>query len=477
MVTDLSQRFAGALVCLVFLFCMTAYARAESSVERAALVIGIDAYQNVATLQKAGNDARGVAKALDSLGFDVALHIDVDRRALLGAISAFAAGLNEGDEALVYFAGHGVELEGRNYILAADVPALASGDEAFLAGEGIAVDAVLDSLTSRGVAITTLILDACRNNPFEQKGTRSLGSSRGLAPLVAPEGAFILYSASQGEAALDRLSDGDTDPNSVFTRVLLTLLDQPGLPIHVLARTLRQEVQSIAATARHNQRPAYYDEVNGDYVLNRMPSATGQVANEAKPAIVLPTNPEPVGPAADPVAPRTNEEIIRATQAELVRIGCNAGVPDGVSGRRTKTALDLYAMVKGWTTLPGSIGSDALLSALEVETARVCASNWIASRVPMALSGDWVFSMRCPNGLGADGSALLAVDASGRVQGAVTNQSGNTRELAGSIADGKFSGEIDGGTDKPLRFDLGLSDYETRMEGTDAFGCLQTYQR
>lgn len=459
---------------LLFLLIGTNSAYAEGSGQRKALVIGIDAYQNVPTLQKAGNDAKSMAAALETLGFQVALHVDTDRRQFLGALSAFASSLKETDEALLFFAGHGVEFEGRNYLLAADVPALRSGDDAFLAGEGIAVDMILSTVTAPGVSITTLILDACRDNPFAKVGTRSLGSQRGLAQISAPKGVFILYSASQGEAALDRLSDSDDNKNSVFTRVLLDLLAQPEIPIHTLARALRLEVQRIAATVRHDQRPAYYDEIDGEYVLNNsMSTATDKTP---EPAVAPPqTENEPAPPR---VASRTPQEVIRDTQVELGRIGCNAGLPDGVAGQKTRTALEFYAMIKGWgTKLPGDLGSDALLAALEVETDRVCSSSWIAKRVPMALSGDWTFTMRCPNGLGADGSAILVVDAASMVRGAVTNQSGNTRELSGRIANGMFSGEIDGGTDKPLLFDLGLSDYQTRLEGTDAFGCLQTYSR
>lgn len=462
---------------LLLLLFVPIAAQAERASERRALVIGIDAYQNVTRLRKAGNDASSMAGSLRGLGFQVVLHLDTDRRAFLGAVSAFASGLAEGDEALVFFAGHGVEMDGRNYLLAADVPALGSGDDAFLQGEGIAVDMVLDAVTARGVAVTTLILDACRDNPFSQGPTRSLGAGRGLAPVTAPKGTFILYSASHGEAALDRLSDGDPDPNSVFTRVLLGLLAKPGLPVHTLARTLRLDVQRIAATASHEQRPAYYDEIDGDYVLNRLAADTSLQGTVVLPDAVAVPQPQTALSTVAAAPPRTTAEIVMSTQAELVRLGCNAGVPDGVSGRRTRAALDFYAMVKGWPTLPGEIGSDTLLAALEIETERVCASGWIASRVPMALSGDWVFTMRCPNGLGADGSAILAVDAKGNVRGAVTNQTGNSRELSGTIGGGVFSGQIDGGTDKPLRFDLGLSQYETRMEGTDAFGCLQTYLR
>ena len=235
--------------------------------DRHALVIGIDAYENVASLQKARNDAEAVAEALASTGFEVTTLLDADRRSLNRAISDFSASLQQGDEAVFYFAGHGIEVAGRNYLLPSDVPAMRPGDEVFLTSESLAADEILGAIQRSGARVSVLILDACRDNPFPQNGTRSLGQSRGLARLEAPEGAFIMFSAGTGQAALDRLSNDDPNPNSVFTRALLPLLTEPGLPIHEIARRLRREVQTMAETVGHDQRPAYYDEVTGEFIL------------------------------------------------------------------------------------------------------------------------------------------------------------------------------------------------------------------
>jgi uncharacterized caspase-like protein len=136
-----------------------------------------------------------VAAALSGIGFAVTLQQDPDRRALLGGLSSFATTLAEGDEVVVFFAGHGIEMAGRNYLLAAEVPALRTGDEPFLAGEGIAIDLVMDTIRARKVRIATYILDACRDNPFAAQGTRSPGGARGLAVPPAVEGTFVIYSA------------------------------------------------------------------------------------------------------------------------------------------------------------------------------------------------------------------------------------------------------------------------------------------
>jgi len=284
------MRYARSLLILLFscLWASSAFAQ-----DRHALVVGIDRYDNIPSLQKAGNDARAVSDALEQAGFAVTTLIDSDRRDLSRALSRFSASLSPGDEAVFYFAGHGVEVEGRNYLLPADVPGMRPGEELFLINESLAADDVLSAIQSSGARVSVMILDACRDNPFPQTGTRSLGRSRGLARLEAPAGTFILFSAGIGQAALDRLSDEDPDPNSVFTRALLPLLDEPGLPIHEVARRLRREVQDMAESVGHVQRPAYYDEVTGEFVIQ----AAATLPPEPQPEV-------PPAPLADPTPPQ-----------------------------------------------------------------------------------------------------------------------------------------------------------------------------
>ena len=235
--------------------------------DRYALVVGNDAYAELPPLQKAVNDATAVAAALESQGFAVTLLTDAGRRAMTRGLSDLAARIRPGDEALFYFAGHGVEVAGRNYLLPADAPAVKPEEESFLTAESVAADDVVFTLQGRGAAVTVLILDACRDNPFPREGTRSAGSARGLAPIAPPEGSFILFSAGAGQTALDRLGGTDHDPNSVFTRALLPLLARGDLTLPELARLLRGEVEATAATIGHKQRPAYYDELTGDYAI------------------------------------------------------------------------------------------------------------------------------------------------------------------------------------------------------------------
>ncbi|WP_052261793.1 caspase family protein [Leisingera sp. ANG-M1] len=244
-------------------------------ISRRALVIGVDGYQNLAALQKARNDAQAVSNTLAGLGFEVTTLYDASRRDINGAVSTFANQIKPGDEVLFYFAGHGVEVDGRNYLLPSDVPMVNFGDESYLTGESIPAARVLDTFQRKGARSTIMILDACRNNPFPQDGQRSVGGTRGLVRMEPPEGAFILYSAGAGQTALDRLSDVDANPNSVFTRALLSRLQEPGMTLHQLAKQVRRDVQDLAASVNHDQFPAYYDQMSGDMVLRRQVAAQG----------------------------------------------------------------------------------------------------------------------------------------------------------------------------------------------------------
>jgi uncharacterized caspase-like protein len=242
---------------------------ATPSNRRWALVVGVDGYQNLEDLKKARNDAQAVSQALTGLGFEVRTLYDPTRRDMNSAVSTMANQIDPGDEVLFYFAGHGVEVDGRNFLLPSDVPMINLGDESYLTGESIAADRVLDTFQKRGARTTVMILDACRNNPFPSDGKRSVGGARGLVRMSPPEGAFILYSAGAGQTALDRLSDGDADPNSVFTRALLPRLNDPEMSLHQLAKQVRRDVQDLASTVNHDQFPAYYDQMSGDLFLAR----------------------------------------------------------------------------------------------------------------------------------------------------------------------------------------------------------------
>ena len=132
------------------------------------------------------------------------------------------------------------------------------------------VNGVIDRIERRGAQLRVAIVDACRDNPFAPPpGSKGLSYSRGLAPMAPPPaGTFVIFSASAGESALDRLSEADASPNSVFTRVFLPHLKADMTLLDAIKAT-QAEVVSLASAAGRAQKPAYYDEVVGSACLTK----------------------------------------------------------------------------------------------------------------------------------------------------------------------------------------------------------------
>lgn len=265
-----------AILAFAFLVAPVAHAEARSL----ALVIGNDSYANVPWLKKAVNDARAVAAQLESLGFVVREAENLDQRAMSRALVAFAQDLQPGDRAFFFYAGHGFEIGGMNYLLPVDVPAVQSNEQDIIRDAAFPVDRILEGIRERGASVAVLVLDACRDNPFAAAGTRSLPGTRGLARVDAPEGVFVLMAAGAKQAALDRLSDADDNPNSVFTRTFLAELQKPGRTLVQIAKATQVEVKTLAASVGHDQTPAYYDQVIGDVILSDGSAAVAVAATD-----------------------------------------------------------------------------------------------------------------------------------------------------------------------------------------------------
>ena len=238
--------------------------------KRVALVVGINKYDNLPRerqLIKAVNDARAMEAALKSVGFDVIKAEDVGRSTFNQVWQQLLNKVSPGDEVAVFFSGHGVEIDGGNYLVPRDIPAVGSGESRRLKNEAVSFDEMRRDLATHGPKLSLFILDACRDNPFTDARGRSIGGSKGLVPVQAEQGSFVMFAAGARESALDRLSDTDGDPNSVYTRKLLPLLKQPGLQLPVVAQRVRREVSQLATTVGHRQSPAYYDEGADDVCL------------------------------------------------------------------------------------------------------------------------------------------------------------------------------------------------------------------
>jgi hypothetical protein len=231
---------------------------------RKALVIGNDSYKSVSKLLNAREDAKAIASSLISVGYQVTLRLDLNEKDLKSALRAFANQVQGGDEVLFFFAGHGVQLGSTNYLLPIDI---GSESEAQVKDEAIQLQRVLDDMTEKKAKFTLAMIDACRDNPFKSTG-RNIGG-RGLAPTTAATGQMVVFSAGTGQQALDRLGNNDKSKNGVFTRTFLKEMQKPGVSIDRIVKNVRNEVAELARTVGHEQVPAIYDQVLGDFYFKK----------------------------------------------------------------------------------------------------------------------------------------------------------------------------------------------------------------
>ena len=242
-----------------------ALAPAPVMANRKALLIGNDAYANVSRLETARADANALARVLGELGYKVTLRLDLDERAMKSALRQFRSEVEGGDEVVFFFAGHGVQIGGSNYLLPTDIR---KESEEQVRDDGIPLQRVLEELAERRVKLTVAMIDACRDNPFPKAAGRSIGT-RGLAPTTAATGQMVIFSAGAGQQALDRLGPQDRDPNGLFTRTLLREIRTPGMRVDNVIREVRKKVVESARTIGHEQVPAIYDQVVGDFYFVR----------------------------------------------------------------------------------------------------------------------------------------------------------------------------------------------------------------
>jgi len=257
------------LFCLLFSLSHAALATAE---KRVALVIGNDAYQGVPKLEKAANDATAVGKELAKVGFEVMSYTNLDRRSMNRAINKFIEKISGGGVGVLFFAGHGVQLDGRNFLLPVDIRVDKPND---LDDEAIDMLKVTERLADAKAKLSLLIIDACRDNPFPKKSGRSIGGTRGLSMPQTPSGTMVVYSAGVNQQALDKLSDGDKSPNGLFTREFLPAITMPGVRIDDAVKKVRSTVIQKAKGVGHDQNPAIYDQTDGDFYFIPVQAKSG----------------------------------------------------------------------------------------------------------------------------------------------------------------------------------------------------------
>src|SRR4249919_1975481 len=203
--------------------------------QRVALVIGNSNYQTAPKLANPGNDAQSMSQLLNSAGFEVTQATDLTRKDMVRVVQDFTAKVAErgpGTVAMIYYAGHGVQVEGENYLLPVDAKISTSYD---LDGDSLRLVDLMGTLDSISSRMRIVVLDACRNNPFPEAND----NGRGLAIVDAPNGSIVGYSTAPGMEAAD--GDGNHSP---YTSAFLNIAREPNLPIEQLFKRVRLEVNN-----------------------------------------------------------------------------------------------------------------------------------------------------------------------------------------------------------------------------------------
>ncbi len=250
----------AARLTVIFIAALPLVAPAGAHAEkRVALVIGNSAYRNTPALPNPRNDAAAMADALQKLGFVVHSGLDLDRAATEQALRAFGGALGDADVALFYYAGHGLQVDTKNYIVPVDARL---ADENDLPFEAVDLTLVL-SLMERRPRTNLVFLDACRDNPLAQNLARSMGASRstavsrGLAIAESGIGTLLVYATQPGNVALD-----GSGAHSPFTQGLLDYIATPDIEVRQMLTRVRSEV--LQATGG-KQVPWDHSSLTGDF--------------------------------------------------------------------------------------------------------------------------------------------------------------------------------------------------------------------
>lgn len=225
--------------------------------KRVALVIGNGAYQNAPQLPNPRNDASDIAELLHGLGFEVVDGFDLDKRAFEERIVEFSERTEGAEATLFYYAGHGMQVDGRNYLLPIDA---ALEKKASLPFQTVPVDTVLRFMTARN-RVAIALLDACRDNPLSRRFalTRSSAAGLGLAMPITGGGIMIGFATAPGETA----ADGD-GRNSPFAAALLRHLGTPGVEI---GRAMRRVMGDVSTATNDRQRPWVHSDISVDFYM------------------------------------------------------------------------------------------------------------------------------------------------------------------------------------------------------------------
>jgi hypothetical protein len=218
-----------------------------------ALIVGNANYPGGAKLKNPTNDADDFAERMEHCGFSVIKATDCKNETMDRSLDKFKGTLKESDVGLFFFAGHGVQIDGENYLNAIDT---SFADETSTKFSSLALNKIIETMDKSGIATKIIILDACRNNPFERAWHRS-AALRGLAPIYAPKGTIIAFATSPGETA----SDG-SGRNGAYTEALLRHIDTPDLPIEEMFKRVRN---ALSAVTKQKQTSWEHTSLSGEF--------------------------------------------------------------------------------------------------------------------------------------------------------------------------------------------------------------------
>ena len=255
---------------------LTAPAATPPSERQVALVIGNSSYA-VGALKNPVNDARAVAAALGELGFEVVLRENTSLRDLIETFRQFSISARSARVRVVFYAGHGVQVKGRNYLLPVDTEIRAEDE---VPNKSADLNELLDRLGTMQQGINIVILDACRNNPFsgavivgpDGRRLKFRGATpAGLARVDAPLGSMVAFSTAPGGVALDNPGE----KNSLYTKHLLSSIQAPGLPVEMLFKQVRL---AVARETGRVQVPWESSSLTGDFCFRLGPQGVCSVA-------------------------------------------------------------------------------------------------------------------------------------------------------------------------------------------------------
>jgi len=230
---------------------------------RVALVIGNSAYAS-RPLRHAVNDARAVAASLGELGYELVTRENASLDGLLSAMKSFWLKSRDANVRVLYFAGHGVVHEGRNYLLPVDATIASADDVSRMAAK---LDEIIDKLAELSQGVNVVILDACRTSLSASAGSRALPS--GLEPVLAPRGTVVAFSTAPGAVAYD--GSGGNSPYSPYSRHLSAQLRVPGQSIEQMFKRVRR---AVANETSNQQIPWENSSLTGDFCFQNGPKGT-----------------------------------------------------------------------------------------------------------------------------------------------------------------------------------------------------------